>query len=578
MSWIIGASGNLTKELIGKIKSCTPSSIFQVELDDLIIIAGGNSNTLFYSTQDTLDNQFIIAGIGIRTKTDQIKFLNTSDWMNITNEEDMQKLNGHFVLIKWNRYEIKIFTDSLGLRDIYLSRLRNGYILFSTRVDWLAKITQAKLNFREFGSRWLLFNQISRESVFENIDRITAGTKVIIYRASCKATTTKFNWQPEFTKTNYSTLDFSKTLNDFIFLPLINKQKLSLSLSGGMDSRVILSCLISSKYKDWYTHTFGDRNHPDSLVAKKITIDLGVIHEEINLSLPEDDSIIKEIADYVSGTLVNNAASGFLQLRNYNKLVGRNEIIIDGGFGEIWRREFFNRLLITGQKTLINNNAKEIIPYLTIHRANIFNEDVKLEMLCGCEEQINNIFSELPRINEIGIENWVDLFAIKTRLVNYYSHEQTRLDSLVMCYMPFAQPFLLDNIFNISIEQRKNGKMFRKLIRNNYSPLLKYQLAKGQLSHPFWLNTIQSRIWNIAYKKLKLKTYRDNSSERLINSLKTFINDSINSTSIKEAGIYDYNKLINLSQSLHKGDATAMNIHELDWWLAFELFRQQVAA
>ncbi len=573
MSWIIGASGNFTRELIEKIKLFNANSIFQINELNLFIIAGGNPGTLFCSGKDSI-NKFIAAGIGVQYHGEQTKFLTEDDWGQITSDEKIQRLNGHFVLLRWDNNEIKIFTDSLGLRDIYITRLSNSVILFSTRVDWIAKITKAKLNFKEFGSRWLLFNQISSKSVFENLERITAGTKVNINRLSGEVTTSKFHWQPTFTKTNYSTLDFSKTLNDFISFPLINQQKLSLSLSGGMDSRVILSYLLNGKRMDWYTHTFGDENHPDSLIAKKITSNLGVTHEEINMSLPEDDFIIKEISDYVSGTLVNNAASGFLQLRNYNKLVGRNETIIDGGFGEIWRREFFNRLLMTGRKALMNNKAKEIVPYLTVHRANIFNEDVRHEMQRGCEEQINNIFSELPDLNEIGIENWIDLFAIKTRLVNYYSHEQTRLDSLVMCYMPFAQPFLLDNIFNI--EQRKNGKMFRKLIRNNYSPLLKYPLAKGQLSHPFWLNTIQSRIWYIAYKKLRLKTYHDNFSERLVNSLKTFINDNINSASTKETGIYNYNKLRNLSQSFHLGNATAMNIHELDWWLAFELFRQNI--
>lgn len=575
MSWIIGASGNISRELIKKIKSFNTNSIFQIDEPNLFVIAGGNPGTLFYSGKDSA-NKFIAAGIGIQYNGEQTKFLTENDWGQITSERETQKLNGHFVLLRWNNNEIKIFTDILGLRDIYITRLSNDVVLFSTRVDWIAKITRAKLNFKEFGSRWLLFNQISSKSVFENIERITAGTKVNIKRSSGEVTTSRFNWQQSFTKTNYSTLDFSKTLNDFISFPLINQQKLSLSLSGGMDSRVILSYLLNSKYKDWYTHTFGDENHPDSLVAKKITSNLGVIHEEINMSFPEDDSIIKKITDYASGTLVNNAASGFLQLRNYNKLVGRNEIIIDGGFGEIWRRDFFNRLLVTGRNALMNNNAKEIVPYLAIHRANIFNEDVRLKMLNGCEEQINNIFSELPDMNEIGIENWIDLFAIKTRLVNYYSHEQTRLDSLVMCYMPFAQPFLLDNILNISIEQRRNGNLFKKLIRNNYTPLLKYPLAKGQLTHPFWLNTIQSRIWNIAHKKLRLKTHRDNSSEKLINSLKIFINDSINSTSIKEAGIYDCNKLRSLSQSLSAGNTAAINIHELDWWLAFELFRQNI--
>ncbi|MHB8931191.1 MAG: asparagine synthase-related protein [Melioribacteraceae bacterium] len=575
MSWLIGVSGKPPKELIEKIKLVASKPIAEIDNNDLYILTGGNHKTCFYSTENITDDSFIAVGVGVETSKKQIKFLGTNDWNAVSG--NTHNLNGHFVLIRWNNTEIKIFTDQFGLRDIYLFKNSNGNILFSTRVDWIAKITGAKIDFREFGSRWLLFNQISSNSVFEKIERINSGTEATINRTNGNFLIHKNDLPIRKSEHKYMLEEFSNTLESCITFPLLNNQhRISLSLSGGMDSRVILSYLLNNNHNSWNTHTFGNENHPDSIVAKKITSDLGIAHEHINLPLPEVDRLIDEIKDYSSGTIVNNAASGFLQLRNYNELVGRDEIIIDGGFGEIWRREFFNRLLITGSKALRDKNEKEIIPYLRISRADIFNEEINKKMLQGCEEQLRNFISDSPNMDEIGIANWVDLFAIKTRLVNYYSHEQTRLDSLVICYMPFIQPILLDNILSLDLTMRKNGKIFRELIKKNFKPLEKYPLAKGQITHPYRLNTIQSRVWHIIHKKLKLKEYVDNTDHQLINSLSIFIQDTINSQSVKECGYYNYDKLLTLSNSLSKNEATKRDLHEIDWLLAFELFRQQI--
>ncbi|HAW07907.1 MAG TPA: hypothetical protein DCW42_01870 [Bacteroidetes bacterium] len=575
MSWIIGISGYIDKDLQETIKKLTPQPLYKIEQNNLFIVAGGNQQTCIMANNLSSEEQIIAIGVGLKKSGNEFDFLAKDDWLNFTNEKQLNNLNGHFVIIKWDNNEIKIFTDKLGLRDIYVCKNSQNGILFSTRIDWLLKIINTKINFKEFGSRWLLFNQISSNSVFDGIERIGSGKSVFIDRKANIISINKKNWLPVFSEQNFSPDDFSNTLEQLIMFPLLHNQRISLSLSGGMDSRVILSFLLKNNYTNWYAHTFGDKNSPDSVVVNKIISDHNIHHEQIDLPFPDIYGCLKEIREYVSATIINSEASAIIQLRNYNTLAGRDEVIIDGGFGEIWRRDFFNRLLITGYKSLINKNTKEILPHMKYFRANIFNDEINNIMWQGSEEQLQNIFNELPRIEDIGAENWLDLFAIKTRLSNYYSYEQARLDSLLFGYMPFIQPSLLENIFNLKINHRKNGKLFKYLISKNFKDLTKYPLAKGQLTYPFWFNTLLSRIWKISAKKLKVKLYNDNRAEKLIQTLSPFILDSINSSSVKECEFYNYPRLLSLSNSLTKNEITNNEINELDWWLSFEIFRQE---
>ncbi len=44
-------------------------------------------------------------------------------------------------------------------------------------------------------------------------------------------------------------------------------------------------------------------------------------------------------------------------------------------------------------------------------------------MKIGSIEQIEKLFKILPLLEEFGLGYWLDLFSIKTRLVNYYAPE-----------------------------------------------------------------------------------------------------------------------------------------------------------
>ncbi len=454
----------------------------------------------------------------------------------------------------------------MGLRDIYISESETEFV-FSTRVDWLVKAHRLKINFSEFGSRWLLFNQISNNSVFENVKRIIAGKKAVINLNDLKVRYCDSVWLPDEQSKNIDANSFSQKLKSLIFVD--NKQ--TLGLSGGMDSRVILSFLLKER-SNWDTFTFGNSEHPDSIIAQSLVKDFNLSHKQYNANLLLIDELISKIKEYSTQTIVNNAASGIFQSLNYFSMSSQYSILVDGGFGEIWRREFFYRLYFKEKKSILNKNIKSIVPYLSLSRADIFTEETNNLMLSGIEKQLQFWFETLPPVEKIGVENWIDLFALKTRLPNYYSHEQNRIDELVTSVMPFAQLSLLRNLFNVPILFRKNGKLFRNLIKNNFTLLEKYPLVKGNLTYPYYFNSLQSRFLSQVQKRINKNVYQDNSRDKLLNILKPYVFDISSSQAVKNSEIYNHKKVEEIINNYYEGDLNYG--YALDWWLSFELFQQ----
>jgi hypothetical protein len=572
MSWLIGITGRFNPELKETISSICGDSLFDFESKNLYIRGGGNNQTFF--SGNTENNFFAACGTGIHFSDSKSKLLDQKDWDN-AKEENIPNLNGHYVYLRWNDDEIKVFTDKYGLRDFYYYIFPDETILFSTRSDWIAKIAGAKLNYKTFGSRWLLFNQISSESIFENILRINGGTTLTVYLYSLIPFEQKNEWHQNMPRDKFHPKNYNKIFESLISMPVNNKQKLSLGLSGGMDSRTLLSSLVK-RGVGFTAHTFGNSDAPDAVMAKNITAELGIQHEMINYSIKNMQNFLSDFFEYTQQSLINNSMSSFLQLKNYDYFRNRNYLVIDGGFGEIWRREFFNRALYRGKNFLLNKDIHSTIPFLTNHRADIFNEDINKLMLEGCKEQLENIFNELPDIKEFGVENWLDLFAIKTRLSNYFSNEQIRIDGITQSYMPFVQPALLDNLFGMNLSKRKNGKLFKKMIRKNLRGLEKFPLVKGQDSHPFWLNTLQTRLYFMAKRKFRKSSHEESTSKLIIDKLYPMVQDIINSQEVKKAECYNPQKLAALSEKLSKKKLSDHDYHELDWWLAFEVFRKGI--
>lgn len=543
--------------------------LFEYSSKKIKIFAGGNKNNLFFNASSKQNEQqgWVISGIGLKPNGVGSTIFKKEDWSE--HLDTLNNIDGHFVAAKWNEERIVFETDPLGLRDIYVSESKSD-IIFTTRVDWLAKSHELKINFNEFGSRWLLFNQITNNSVFHGIERIVSGKKATIALNGYDIKYYNSNWLPDEQSRNIDVGSYSENLKSLIFIG----DKQTLGLSGGMDSRVILSYLLEGN-SSWDTFTFGNPKHPDSLISQSLVNDYNIEHTQYHTELPPIENLISKIRDYSIQTIVNNGVSAIYQSLNYSSMSNQHSILIDGCLGEIWRREFFYRLYFNGKKSILNKDAKSIIPNISHPHADIFTEEINNLMTSSIEDQLHYWFENLPPVEKIGVENWIDLFALKTRMPNYFSHEQTIIDDVVTSIMPFAQMSLIKKLFNVPISLRKNSSMLRNLINISSPSLKKYPLVKGSSIHPFYFNSFQSRVLTKFRKKLNVNLYKDDSREQLLNILKPYILDISSSVSFKNSGMYDHKKVKIIIESYYSGNLNYG--YALDWWLSFELFRQHLA-
>ena len=563
MSWIFGYFGKGERLQINSPE--TP--IYSYQSSNLILYAGGNKQTVFYKSDALNSSCWAAAGVGLKQSGDGYKNLNTSNWDNYlsTKAVDLSTVNGHFVALKYANNELKFLTDELGLREIFIVKLAEGWG-FTTRIDWLKYFTDPEIDLQEFGARWLLQNQISRGSIIKNVKRLVCDNATIknnILRVE------ENPLQPDL-ETEGGKEDFDSDLKRFLSF---GDKRISLSLSGGLDSRLLLSYLLNKNSEQWETHTFGDPNHPDSKIASELLKAVNLENRIINEILPSIEKTIELLQNYAVQSVITNPVSSILNLRFYNLIREENIIIIDGGFGEIWRREFANKLLLLGKKALLENDFNKIFTLLKHAKADIFSKDVLEDMQKGTITQIDNLFTELPDLKSISIGRWVDLFSIKTRLTNYYAPEQARVDDYVISFMPFVQKDLLNMLFSLSDNDKKNGKLFKELIKQNSSQLTGIPLVKGSITHPFNLSSLNARLYSRIKNRMG-RHYKSNQPTELFNSVKEFILDLLHSSQVQNCELYDHKKIYLIAKEFSLNGSTFNS--ELDWFLSFELFRQGI--
>lgn len=541
--------------------------IKKYESDKVLVYTENESRNCFNGKLES-GGSFVVSGIGLEDRIYEEK-----DWHKLlsTMKPVIDYPDGHYIIISITDKSVRFNTDPTGIRDLFFMQSQD-VIYFSTRLDWLANFREMKINFSEFSTRWLLFNQLSHDSVIHDVKRITAGRSARINLESMSIDVDD-KYIPDWeSNESYSFDDVFEKLKKVVLTPFMSNESISLSLSGGLDSRVILSYLLDSNNSSWDTHTFGEDKHPDAMIAGLICKELDIPHSVYNHRVHSTDEAVKLLRDYTCQTIVNNSASAIIQLDLYDNLVEKDHVIIDGGFGEIWRREFFNRLLYMGKRDLIEKNPDKIFKHIVVPRADIFNEKINKDMYEGALKQISNLFEDNPPIKEIGLGNWLDLIGLKTRLVNYYGPEQTRLDLKLKSYMPFAQKSLLSSLFSIPLSERRNGTLFRKTIKQNFPGLGSFPLAKGSFNYPYRLGTVESRVYSIARRKLKWRLYTDNVRTNFLNRHSEYIIDMVNTRNVRECELYDYRKVKHLADEYYNGNENLA--HELDWWLAFDEFRK----
>ena len=457
-----------------------------------------------------------------------------------------------------------ITTDPLGLHTAYFAKTDAGFWI-STRLDWLAgELGLSEPDAATLGSRWLGFSQMSYESGVSGISRLGPGGYLKTDGSSIHASS--MSWSPGDGKTDVAELAalLEASCNPD---PRPDGGAMNLALSGGVDSRLILSLV--SPDLNIAAHVFGEDQEPDVAIAKELAaqrgIEIAVYDTSIFPPPSECIEILKELAGVSAGFV---SVSDLIEKRHYRR-IGDGGGILHGLGGELYRRQFLNRFLASGGRSdILRQNWSAAAESIVADPGPEFRKDAARTMVVGARERLIAAFDAMPDPRQMGPANWADLLMARYRIPGAHMAHQCLVDHFGWGFSPFEQPDCLDAMFRLPVTDRTGGRAIKQLIRQRSRDLWHTPFVTNDTLYPGWLPSSMANIWTRLRRKQNfLKRRRD----RLLLHLEQPIRDLASDQSTKADSIFDHDQIRRSVSGYYDGDSAAAGT--IEKWFSYRMWR-----
>jgi len=573
MSWIFGViAGDPSSPLLSRCSSIHSPPLHTFRAKNLYIAAGGITATCQWGQfPDSRNHGWIVVGCGIELGPNAASQLMPERWSELLsgNNPALTNIDGHFLAVTWDDSTVRCFNDLFGLRTLYVTQIEDS-VAFSTRLDWIAKTKKGlEVDFESFGPHWLTYNQLSHDSLVKGVSRLAPCSSATLTADSISIRSDP--WTPDLSTRDPE--EMITVLTKLLRFKSNENLALSMGLSGGLDSRVLLSVLASENIQGYQLHLFGHPDEPDVRIARRIVRDFSFKQELLFETIPPMDECILRATEYIAQTHLIEPVSSFIKLGGYSALHRMGRYVIDGGMGEIARRQFLTRLRLRGVRTNGAGEPSKIYNSIRHLRAPIFSVETMMAMREGVEKQIAKVWRGTPSPGSLGEENFLDFLIVRYRFPNYGGIEQSRTDEHALSFMPFAQPSFVRVAFGLPLRVKRNARLYRRLIRQRCPALAKYPLVKGTAEYPFILPTIPALLWTKGQTVLG-REFQDPTPAEFLLRIRDFVYDFLSSADVKSYSPYDHRAITRIVDEFYNGKIEMAS--HLDWWLAFELWRRML--
>lgn len=557
MAWLLGRFSKLKSN---QDFSPPQKPVFTFKDDRNIVFGGGES--LIHKFDD--ENKFIVCGTGIDVENELI--MQQADWTKAIRSGEIINSEGHYLVTEISDKNVCISNDKLGLREVFLYEDKTS-IYYSTRLDLLLPyIKDKKINLEFLCSYWNLQNPLIYETFLKNVQILGPFGEAEISESGIKLKRKK--WIPEIFETspNEAIIHLSRIVKS-----VFNSNRcIDLGLSGGIDSRTLLSMFIHYDKNLWQTHTFGNADSIDFRIGSKISEKLQLNKRFLSKNKFENGNELDNWQEFVKETLGFLPAYAYHEL-SYYKLLDKKHFMIDGGKGEYIRRGLSNRLAFQGKRALLNNNVQLLKQYFICDKPKIFYDHIFENQDSLLDSQISGLLESMPNAKEFGTENWVDLYNVRYRTGMSGFASQTRLDGIIANCMPFIQPSLLNYIFNLQPKVRMNEIINRKIISRN-KILKHFPLARYSTIIPYQHNKFTSLAFGKIISKFVKET--NNDKIRFINFNKDYALSRVSEIGFVNSSLYNSKKIANEVSKFFDGKSADTEL--IIWWMTFDVWHKLI--
>lgn len=418
----------------------------------------------------------------------------------------INKLNGNFVLLIYDTTKNKIFiaNDRFGLRT-HFYWFQDGTLLFAPEIkailqykSYIKKLDEEGIAcFLAFGEFW------DGKTLFKGIKQLPPAS-LLIYDYN-DFTLDKY-WvpkhEPDYNLTEQQIIEMlGKTFGNAVKIRVKENFKYGVSLSGGLDSRVVLFVISQEKQRKIFAYTFGREDCDEVKLGSKVSKKVNVEHMFLDSS---PDLIVQHARQAIwlmDG--INYLGVSFIYPLS-KSIRNKIDVVLDGFILDVTLGGSFL------EKKRLHSENIDILSRLLFQRR-LFNDEEFLRLF---NESYYNKIKDIPaqlfnsKFNQVKYDanhpgNINDLFFLNTRHAWFpVGNIQTR-DIFEMSH-PTVDNDFIDVLLKIPPELRYNHKIYREFLMKFFPELCKIPYNKTMVrpSAPLW-------IWKagkyILFIKLMLK-------------------------------------------------------------------------
>lgn len=220
--------------------------------------------------------------------------------------EFIKYVKGHFIIkIEEKGGATHFYTDHIGIKRLYFWKNETDYII-SDNINDVQYLVNQNISSTGLALHSLFHHFIAGKTIYENIHYSKPASHFIISTDGKLSIENYWSYQEllSLTEEKRTYQEFANTFKSIVksYLNLTSKQ-VSMTLTGGMDSRIVLGSLLSANHKP-HAFTFGNKNSADVEISKKISAKTGIEYNIYDFPNPDKtwyNKLSTEIAHLSNG-------------------------------------------------------------------------------------------------------------------------------------------------------------------------------------------------------------------------------------------------------------------------------------
>ena len=406
----------------------------------------------------------------------------------------IEDIEGVYTIIILDRKKelCSVITDRYGIYSLFYTKNHNHFILSDTVGEIVTHMPYIKLN-KQSIIEYLGFGfKFGNKTHIEGIYEFVSAT---IYQINKELETTeKIYWKllGKSEKDKITKENFRKIFNAHIMTAFKLEKKISIPLSGGLDTRTIMSACIFQNQK-FDSYTYGIKNAPDVKTAKKICDHFKIKHTFFELN----EGWIKNIPFiFEKNAIINNGLTppySHMTQASFEEY-SKDKLIITGALGnEIWRGLFDIKEIEFMTINPIIDKVMKICTYNNPKIMDIYRDYSNKEVINLIKESIKNELMK-PEDTKKPISLF-ELFVLRNWSSNWASNGLKGAGKYFKVFPVFLHKDLLQQISLLNRIERTNGTIQKYIIYMNNSYLANVMLDVVDMRHGATIgNNLSSRI------------------------------------------------------------------------------------